>query len=280
MTTTFTRTFAVKPWYASRTLWGGAVLALVPLLSRVGIEVSDAERQLLVDSLVGLAEIVGTVVGLVLVIWGRARASTAIKLPGLPPTPPALVVALLCLAAIGLLGGCADGNLTKHTRDAVTLRGGPAGKYAFRFDGETWSGDGAVGQGMAEGGGRDQDGNPEALSVTMPAPFASLTVDLTTGVVQFASGKDGEIEGFQAKFDPQSKQTDLTIARVNVSASRVLDSLAAIVEARAEELIAMGEQQREIELEKLRAQVQVGGVVGEFAGSVLATVAKKLTGVP
>lgn len=91
-----TDTAAVKPWYESRTLWGGIITAIAMIAQASGIEVSDAEQQRVIDLLTHFGE----GFGLVLVIWGRIAARKRLAVSGGAGIGIALVLAsTLSLAA-------------------------------------------------------------------------------------------------------------------------------------------------------------------------------------
>ncbi len=65
----------MKPWYQSKTVWGGLIALSAPLLKFAGVDLAaDAQGQL-TDALVTLAGAVGGV----LAIYGRMSATTAIQ---------------------------------------------------------------------------------------------------------------------------------------------------------------------------------------------------------
>jgi Mg2+ and Co2+ transporter CorA len=63
-----------KPWYQSKTIWGGVVAFLAVVGGLFGVDVDEAQKSVLVEALVGL----GGVIGLILTIWGRAKAEKSI----------------------------------------------------------------------------------------------------------------------------------------------------------------------------------------------------------
>lgn len=65
----------IKPWWQSKTLWGAAVTLAAAGLGLVGIDVSEADRGLLVDLLASL----GAAIGGILAIFGRIAAKQRIR---------------------------------------------------------------------------------------------------------------------------------------------------------------------------------------------------------
>lgn len=58
---------AAKHFLASKTIWGALVMAAVGVLAVFDVEVTDAETQLIAESIAGLA-------GALLVVFGRLTA--------------------------------------------------------------------------------------------------------------------------------------------------------------------------------------------------------------
>lgn len=104
-----------KPWYASKTVIGSVVALAGGVLSWLKY---DADAELLADVGDQLFQLV-TIVGALVALWGRLRATKKIAPPGpdspLPPPPPQrsrglglLLGWLLLAAAVALTaGGCA-----------------------------------------------------------------------------------------------------------------------------------------------------------------------------
>ncbi|MBX3524569.1 MAG: hypothetical protein KF904_00020 [Rhodoblastus sp.] len=70
-----------KSWYASTTIWGGAVAAVAGLAGIFGYTISPADQAALSDSIGQIVTLVTSVSALgggLLAIWGRVRASKTI----------------------------------------------------------------------------------------------------------------------------------------------------------------------------------------------------------
>jgi len=67
-----------KPWYASKTVWGGIVAAAAGVASLAGYELSPDTQAFLADQAVAIATSVATIVGGVLAIYGRLNAKKKI----------------------------------------------------------------------------------------------------------------------------------------------------------------------------------------------------------
>jgi len=63
-----------KPWYQSRTVWGGLLAIAGPLAGFVGLDIERAAGGELADAIVALVSAAG---GL-LAIWGRLKARSTI----------------------------------------------------------------------------------------------------------------------------------------------------------------------------------------------------------
>jgi len=61
-----------KPWYLSKTIWGAAV-ALVGLVSPKAVEALGGPEA--TDTVMAAVGLVAELVGLVVVVWGRASAT-------------------------------------------------------------------------------------------------------------------------------------------------------------------------------------------------------------
>jgi hypothetical protein len=65
-----------KPWWASRGVWGGIILVLSLIIGAFGYSgLTPEEQTVLGDSITNLAAVLGTVIGTILAIWGRIKAS-------------------------------------------------------------------------------------------------------------------------------------------------------------------------------------------------------------
>lgn len=70
-----------KPWYLSRGVLGGAVSAVAGAAQLAGYTVTPADQAALVDGATQLGQLafgVGSLVGGLVAIWGRIKASKAI----------------------------------------------------------------------------------------------------------------------------------------------------------------------------------------------------------
>jgi len=59
----------VKHWYASKTVWGAAIVALGLLL-----DMTSAEQTMLSESAASLAAQITEIVGVIITIYGRSKA--------------------------------------------------------------------------------------------------------------------------------------------------------------------------------------------------------------
>lgn len=67
--------FDAKPWWYSRTIWGGIAAVIAGIGQEVGIPMSSEEVSALGESLFSVM----TVIGGILAIYGRVRAERTIK---------------------------------------------------------------------------------------------------------------------------------------------------------------------------------------------------------
>lgn len=65
---------AVKPWYQSKTVWGGLIAVAAPLLKMAGLDVDPALQGDIADAAVTLAGALGGLIA----IYGRLSASASI----------------------------------------------------------------------------------------------------------------------------------------------------------------------------------------------------------
>ena len=68
-----------KEWYASRGVWGSLVTIASLIVGLVGIDIDPATQAVLVDNVTAGAVAIGTVVGTVMSLIGRLKATKAIK---------------------------------------------------------------------------------------------------------------------------------------------------------------------------------------------------------
>jgi tetrahydrodipicolinate N-succinyltransferase len=69
----------VKPWWQSRAIIGGAVSIGAVVAGLFGFNVDPDTQAVIVDQGVAIGAAVATVVGGVMAIWGRIKATKAIK---------------------------------------------------------------------------------------------------------------------------------------------------------------------------------------------------------
>jgi hypothetical protein len=68
-----------KSWYKSKTIWGGILMLLSLVLTQVtGIQISPEEQDSTGNLIVGIAQGFGSLIGLILVIVGRIKATKKI----------------------------------------------------------------------------------------------------------------------------------------------------------------------------------------------------------
>jgi len=68
-----------KPWYTSRTIWGGLATILALVLGFFGYSVDEATKTLIIEQGPALAAGIAGAIGAVLTVWGRLKASKNIK---------------------------------------------------------------------------------------------------------------------------------------------------------------------------------------------------------
>lgn len=69
-----------KKWYLSKTLWGGIIILASTILSYFGYSVSETDAETFVDALLSSIETVANLVGIILVIYGRIKATKVMKI--------------------------------------------------------------------------------------------------------------------------------------------------------------------------------------------------------
>ena len=68
-----------KAWYQSRTMWGALIMGVCTILQILGVASIGADEQgKLTDGIVNLATAGGDIIGLILVIVGRLKATQPI----------------------------------------------------------------------------------------------------------------------------------------------------------------------------------------------------------
>lgn len=108
-----------KPWWQSKTIWGVVVALVAQVLKSSGVDIS-AESPQLIDGILNVISLIGTV----LAIYGRVRASKLIKpkdddttVSGKPLYPLLLLGALCALA----LQGCTATQLAQTPAGAAII---------------------------------------------------------------------------------------------------------------------------------------------------------------
>lgn len=70
----------MKKWYQSRTIWGAVVtLASFIIMSVSGVDISSDTQKTIIDNIIDIVTAVSALVGTVLTITGRIRASSIIE---------------------------------------------------------------------------------------------------------------------------------------------------------------------------------------------------------
>ena len=102
----------VKPLWESATFWGVIITALSGLLGRYGVDITPEDTKSMSAALVAAATPLGILVGLVMTIWGRVRATR--KVAVVPPKGSTLSAFCGVMLAAGLavtLSACSSGHL-------------------------------------------------------------------------------------------------------------------------------------------------------------------------
>lgn len=92
----------VKALLSSKTVWGAIVVLLAQLLRIAGVDISEAEQGQLSEH---LATNIGTLAGIVMVVYGRWTAKKVIK-PDTGDKAMVMLMVLPALALAALLSGC------------------------------------------------------------------------------------------------------------------------------------------------------------------------------
>jgi hypothetical protein len=121
----------VKPLWESATFWGVVITALSGLLGRYGIDITPEDTKSLSAALVAAATPLGILVGLVVTIWGRVRATRKVAL--VPPKGETLSALAGIMLAAGLavtLSACSlarldgmEAGLARAERAALRIGG-------------------------------------------------------------------------------------------------------------------------------------------------------------
>jgi len=69
-----------KPWYQSKTVWGGIIAVAAGILSVFGKNISPEMQQFMTDQAVQIATGIAAAVGGVLAIYGRIKAQGKLTL--------------------------------------------------------------------------------------------------------------------------------------------------------------------------------------------------------
>src|SRR3972149_7562540 len=69
-----------KKWYTSKTIWGGLIMMVSTILQVTGIvDISPDEQSTVTEGVLGVVSWIGQLVGAVLAIYGRIKASKSIE---------------------------------------------------------------------------------------------------------------------------------------------------------------------------------------------------------
>lgn len=68
--------YGVKSFFASKTIWGGLVVLLATAANFAGYTIPDADQAQLIE----IASNVAALIGALVAIWGRVRATKKIEL--------------------------------------------------------------------------------------------------------------------------------------------------------------------------------------------------------
>ena len=69
-----------KPWYASKTIWGGIIALIAAVFSLFGHQIDPETQKFLTDQSVQIATAVAAAAGGILAIYGRVKADKKVKL--------------------------------------------------------------------------------------------------------------------------------------------------------------------------------------------------------
>lgn len=116
-----------KSIFASVTFWGAVVAMLAPLLKHFGVQLSADDQASIIGQLATLAGMVAQIVGPIVAIWGRLRASKATHLvtPKVAPPLAGAALILLCLLPLTLAVTACSGKkpVTAHHAAAAGAGG-------------------------------------------------------------------------------------------------------------------------------------------------------------
>ena len=69
-----------KKWYTSKTIWGGLIMMVSTILQVTGIvDITPDEQSTVIEGVLGVVSWIGQLVGAVLAIYGRIKASKSIE---------------------------------------------------------------------------------------------------------------------------------------------------------------------------------------------------------
>ena len=106
-----------KSWYKSKTIWGAILMVLSLVMTQVtGVQISPEEQDTTGNFIVGIAEGIGSLVGLILVIVGRIKATKKI---GGSSTTKAAAMILVCIFLAMSMTGCSAIQRTLHISPAL-----------------------------------------------------------------------------------------------------------------------------------------------------------------
>lgn len=108
-----------KKWYQSKTIWGSIIMLLSMVMGSVtGVQIGQAEQDSTANTVVALAEGLGTLVGFILTIIGRIKANKTIGGATAAPAAKAILIFVLLAGLIGA-SGCAtlQGKWQSATED-------------------------------------------------------------------------------------------------------------------------------------------------------------------
>lgn len=109
-----------KPWYLSKTMWGGLIILISLIARQLGFEVSSGDEAWYTEQTLSLAHLIAEGVGMVLVFWGRVTATKRVTLSG---ASKLLMFATLGVALSGSLAACAATDQGRLDQQAVVLEG-------------------------------------------------------------------------------------------------------------------------------------------------------------
>lgn len=67
--------YAIKPWYASRSIWGGIIAMLSMIIHQFGYTIAPDDQTTIVEMVSAVTGFIGAGMG----IWGRIKASKALS---------------------------------------------------------------------------------------------------------------------------------------------------------------------------------------------------------